>query len=385
MNILQARFKNVYRPQPPKIKAGRGFLSYGDHNDFPQNLKDAILSSPTAISCYSTLQSFIFGSVDETNETLSTEVSESTTLLELHDLASSSLAMFDGVAFLVRYNQFNRISAVDVLEFENVRINQLDDSGKPTHFVYNPNFGRKGYRKNKNVIYPTFNPDPNVVASESEEYDGQILYIFKPSSGVSFYPYPSQTASSKDMVAESLLSQYHISELENGFFISFILQLYGDPNETIMVGDTEMTRQEQVDLMLSKDFQGSRNAGRAFVTWAEGEEARASILPFPANEVDNLASFVRDTSRDNILTAYKIPPSLASIATAGRLGDTQEIINAFALVNSRADKYRTILESAYLRLFSESDIDIDGAITIGPLAFITQEQQGENGDDQANQ
>ena len=71
------------------------------------------------------------------------------------------------------------------------------------------------------------------------------------------------------------------------------------------------------------------------------------IIPVESTDDDKKYTTLDGMVVSKIATASNVPPILANIQTAGKLGDSQEIQNAVAVLNGKTQKFRAKLESFY--------------------------------------
>ena len=136
--------------------------------------------------------------------------------------------------------------------------------------------------------------------------------------------------------------------------------MVGDPNEAFETKTdsegNEVTTKTVGEAFNDKmkSFSGSDESGAMMVLWSDVKDEFPEIEAFPTSANDATFINLQQLVIDNIPIAYNVPPIIANIQTAGKLGGSQEISNAVALVNGKTEDRRTKLEETYDELFSNS-------------------------------
>ena len=267
-----------------------------------------------------------------------------------------------------------KISYINKLPFDLCRLGLPNkEDGKISSIYYNPYFGTSDYKEEETVIFPVYNPntpldemkdiiDVNKELPDDEqlEYKGQVLFVKEQRPQNKFYPIPYYWSGYRYFEIERKVGELHNTNLDNNFFLGGILKMVGDPNEafeTKLNSDGEEVTTKTVGEAFNdkmKAFSGSDEAGAMMVLWSDVKDEFPEIEAFPTNANDSTFITLQNLVVDNIPIAYNVPPIIANIQTAGKLGGSQEISNAVALVNGKTEDRRTKLEGVYDELFSNS-------------------------------
>jgi hypothetical protein len=86
--------------------------------------------------------------------------------------------------------------------------------------------------------------------------------------------------------------------------------------------------------------------------WSKLKEQMPEIQAFPSSTNHELFIALQQLTIDNISITTKVPPILANIQVAGKLGNSQEIVNSVKLMYQRVNKKQRKLERAYKELLT---------------------------------
>ena len=357
------------------INDSLGYIEFGAKDSFPNFLLDSVDGSHTASSCIDTLNKFIKGSGFEQELLPKLDMGNGQTFSHLHNGISQDEGYFEGFYINVRYNPLGRISYMNKLPFDLCRLGIPNkEDGKISSVYYNPYFGTSDYKEEDTVIFPIYNPNTpleemqdiielNKELEEDEqlEYKGQVLFVKEQRPQNKFYPIPYYWSGYRYFEIERKVGEFHNENLDNGFFLGGIIKMVGDPNElfsnaTNDNGDiiSNKTVGEAFNERMSEQFSGSSKTGILMALWSDIKDEFPEIEPFPVNSNNDTFITLQQLVIDNIPIAYNVPPIIANIQTAGKLGGSQEISNAVALVNGKTDDRRTKLEETYDELFKNS-------------------------------
>ena len=357
------------------INDSLGYIEFGKRDSFPNFLLDSVDGSHTASSCIDTIITFLEGD-GFTQESLGNlKVNKDQTFTDFHSGISQDEGYFEGFYINVRYNPLGKISYINKLPFDLCRLGIPNkETGKISHIYYNPYFGTEDYKKEDTVIFPVYNPNTpleemkdiievnkGLEEDEQLEYKGQVLFVKEQRPQNKFYPIPYYWSGYRWFNVEQKVGEFHNENLDNNFFLGGIIKMVGDPNEafettTNAEGEeiTTKTVGQAFDEKMSTLFSGSTKGGKTLVTWSDVKGEFPEIEAFPTNANDALFVTLQNLAVDNIVIACSVPPVLGNIQTAGKLGASQEISNAVALMHGRIKKRQNKLERTYDMLLSNS-------------------------------
>jgi hypothetical protein len=346
-------------------------ILYGPDNAFPLRIAQAVEESPAASSCISTIAQFIKGSgfSDEALMKMPVDMN-GTTLWDLHCNLADSLALFWGFAVNFKFDQAGRILNTYQLSFESCRFVEPGETSPHINLIkYNPYFGTSEYKKEFTKTYPVFNPIEAKKAiaqlkpEEKKSYGGQVYYYGKTTPLSRFYPKPSYWSAQKWLEIDARIQHFHAENLDNGFFQSVLMTVFGDPHkmsnnprtqaEEIKTDGTKIrvatkTVGEEFNENMANNFSGFSKAGNVMVQWALNDSQVPRVEPFQSNTNADLFIALQDLTTKNITIATKVPSILANISEGVSLGSAgSEIQKAIELMQSNTAEQRKILENFY--------------------------------------
>ena len=107
-----------------------GIQTYGENNDYPQQVKMIINSSGTGISCLNVYKKFIFGK-GFTDKSFYQKVvnTKNQTMDYILDQIKNDFSEFGGFVLHFNYNANYKISEIQHIPFEQVRFGKMDENG----------------------------------------------------------------------------------------------------------------------------------------------------------------------------------------------------------------------------------------------------------------
>ncbi len=390
--------KNLKKQPVPSRKVDRpkGIINWetnrSKRNDFPQQLIQNVHNSPVGSAAIDVWGEFVEGDglLDKTaGETVINEKTGQT-LDDLHALWSVDLASLDGFSFIQRYNSEGKPSQREHLPFEEARLGIQDDENEVNRIFHNPYYGiPKDFKEKDTRWFYDFNPDLEHVKQEIENhniefnkdgeidpaYPGQAFWfsIEKPLARV--YPQPFYYSAVNWFQVDAEIQLFHERNIKNNLLLSVLINMQGDPSApagpqqdqkdtTDKTLDQRGTVGEEMDQQM-KIFQSEK--GGIFMNWFKKDEEKATFEAFPTNSHHDLFTVLQNITADQISIGTKVPRVILGIGESGKLGDTQEIVNAHTLMQGRTKRKRNILKRVYERVF---DFVTDGTIKTISLDII---------------
>lgn len=150
----------------------------------------------------------------------------------------------------------------------------------------------------------------------------QILWAKEYNPEFFYYGLPDYQPALLWIDIEYRIPKYNLDKFDNGFLPSAILSIFGDPPDGT-------TPQQYVD-EIKNGFTGEGKTSKLVVQLLDSAD-QASKIEILDNIREGDFQQLQDLAVQNIITAHRWHPSLSGIQTAGKLGDTQEIRNAYEI------------------------------------------------------
>lgn len=184
------------------------------------------------------------------------------------------------------------------------------------------------------IISNDFFSDRNTISTKNSTFLPLFPESYKDENGVNrsivhisadkiqneYYGEPDSVAALVDMALEYRISSWNLSEFDNGFRPSSLMQF---------VGDYEAEEAMEYLYDMQKKFTGDGNNGKIVMQVVPNKELFANIQQLQTTQ-DGDFSELAQRVETNILKAHRLPKVLAGIPIAGKLGgDTKEIETAY--------------------------------------------------------
>jgi hypothetical protein len=368
-NFIQRPF--AYSSQ---VDTNAGYIPFGMENDldsFPNNLASLVQGSPTATACLSTIADFITGEGFNQGPILEDKIinDQGLKFSRYHAIQSDSLAHNYGAASIVKYNKIGQITQIYDVPFGYCRLGKPDDRGIISKIHYNPYFGTVHYRKQDTVIYDVYNPDAAIVQiAQDPKFKGQINWLGIRDKKHPFYPIPDYYSAKSWMRIEYNAGVYFDENLENGFLTPTILKLFGDPNDSSGLkdsNDNDIPKGVAFDKEMKDNFSGAKRVGQIMALWASNKEEFPEVEPFPTNGNSEMHRVTDEHAIRKITIATKVPAILANINDANNFGGEQ-IRPAVKLMQQRVKRPQDLLIDYYSDMLKRFVKPVTAPIMIVP-------------------
>ena len=360
--LLKIDFAETKLPKFKEQKS-KGFISYGEKNDFPQSLLEFYMRAPKHGAIVRTKARFVSGDecVIEGSEEAQKVLNYVNPYEGLHELKAKlalDFEIFNGLCFEVHYNRIGQISALYHVDFSKVRT--LD------HKSYQYTEDWQKYKAEDIKHYPAFNP------VTAEPYSVQLYYAREYQAGLGVYPLPPYQHALQYVEIEVEIANFHNNNIRNGFSNGTLVQLFkGQPSP------------EQARIFERKFKErtvGTDNAGGVLIQFNENNEQPATINHLQPSNMDEQFLMLNETVQSEIVIAHAIPPVLAGLKTEGALGQRNELIEAYEIfhkqyVNHRQRKIDYCLQSVLRQVYPGITIETRSAEFIG-LDYVELYQAG---------
>ena len=201
--------------------------------------------------------------------------------------------------------------------------------------------------------------------------DNSIYYCKSYTPEHFYYGTPDFIGANLWIDIEYRIPKYNLDKFDNHFAVGAIVDLFG--TEPPM----GYTAQEYVDEIVNK-FTGEGNNNKVLFQMLDSQEQKSSV-----QILDNIREGdfekLHNLAVQNIITAHRFTPSLAGIATAGKLGSTQQVQSEFEIINNTVIRpYKDKLLRVFNTLIKEAGFDIKLDVhTSSPVSVTSMIQPSE--------
>lgn len=347
-------------------ESGR-YYSWGVNDDFPIQYLTAIYDSGTAHLCVEKVTQFICGHGFKNKDFGDKFANPKQRYDEFLRSAGTQLSIYKGVAILHRLDHMGVSKEKYVLPINDIR--RRHDG----QFIYEEGYkdytGRNS-RVNKRYILPEWHKNLSLetvhkaIAKQKESYGvqkGFIQYVFQPGAGIFYdkYPMPPAASGFNDLRADALHAVTEENLASNTFTAEVAITtrpLDKTQRQVDEHGNLGKTEYERFVENL-KAYSGANGDSILHLESSTGDGLTVTPLNSASNTKEDKLNRSRERVRPIIAAYFNVPPVLIGIATAGKLGDTQEMVNHFKLFNLALTERRELLYTA-MREWSLGDESI---------------------------
>ena len=340
-----------------KVLAGRDMVEWGTRNAYPDYLLDLYNNVPT-------LRSIINGNIDYiagddvtimplheefTNQEMN--MRGDTIREQVKDIAKD-FEIYGGFALQVIRNLAGEVAEVYYIDMRYLRTNKEGDV-----FYYSEKWGKSS--RTDMVVYPAFLPKlewEKLSDEERNRHASSILFVKNVHTQV--YPAPLYAASVKACEIERLIDEFHLSDINNHFVSSAIINFNnGDPGQKI---------KSEIERGFNEKFCGASNGGRVAFSWNPNKESATDIVEFKMEDFGERYKALSQHSRTQIFTSFRAIPLLFGLTSEANTGfSTEEFEQSFKLYNrTQIQPVQRMICDAYDKIYGQR-----GVLTIRPFSL----------------
>jgi hypothetical protein len=366
----------------------RKIISYGKFNNYPQEIIKAIQSSPIANSCVETHAKFLYGDglyfdtpegqTEEFTNKLKQIFNES-----FYQTICYDMAYFEALGLIQKWDLNGYLTSVKQQDFSTIRLGipNLDDF-EITYAMISSNWQEeqklKRYRAIKIDLYNDIDTKVKIGSynegnkvDEFQKWSGTLEYIRRYKPGQVYYSQPKFASALKWIYADGQIQNFHANNVDNSFAPAFIVKVGYK-----LTGEDEngVPMKESLRNYISDKLTGADNGGKFAILDNQSKEGSIEIIPFNQSTNHEMYLALQNLIKDNIATAFQVPPVLANIQVSGKLGTAKEIADASIYYQNAVIKHDQNLLMFYLNKMAKLMEGYDGTtIKVSnsvPLAFI---------------
>jgi len=308
-NIVSLKLSEYVAKSDAEKVDRKGWVNYGDQNDFPKYLRDLSHESPVHGSLVVAIGDMIAGKGIQ-SEQYQAEL-DALKIDELTYACAHDLKLFGGFFIEVIWsNDRTVISKLNAIPFEECRIAISQEDEREIGIYHS--YDWSNIRKKKNT--PEFIPKYNYLTRTEEPR--QIYWCFT-YTGSQAYPRPDYWSAINYIELDKQISIFHINQISNGLFPSTIINFYN--------GQATPEQKQQMMMDWENKMSGARNAGKVVMFFNERDQPKTEITPFPVNDADKQYQLMDTTAQQKIITAHRVTtPLLFGIRETSGFGSNKD-------------------------------------------------------------
>ena len=307
-----------------------GFINFGDENAMPDYYISLIDRSPKHNAIIHQKASMTSGNgisrKDLSNEAL-IWISNAMNEMDMDEIAARigyDLEVYGAFLLNIVWSKDRKkIAEINYMNPQAMRMAIPDIDGKIPGYYISKDWSNIEKEGNRPVFYPAFS-----TADRSDP--SQLLYVRTYQAGKYFYGVPEYISGSRWIEMEYEISQFHLSNIRNGFapsmFINFPTGIPTD--EEMAINDKKLMRQ----------LAGPKGGGKAFITYSEDKDSSPIISPIESNSNDSKYIELNDIITEGILGAHRAnDPALFGLSNGegGIFSSQNQILNSLELFRSQ--------------------------------------------------
>ena len=346
---------NIISPVEKFVPA-KDLMEWGTRNSYPDYLLDLYNNVPTLRAIINGNIDFIAGddvSIQPLTQHLPNGImnNRGDHIREQIKDISKDYEIYGGFALQIIRNLIGEVAEVYYIDMRFLRTN------KEGNVFYYCEDWSKSVRKDV-VVYPAFIPNLNWDALDDEARNrnaSSILYVKNIHTQV--YPAPLYAASIKACEIERLIDDFHLSDINNHFVSSAIINFNnGIPDDDV---------KEQIEREFTEKFCGASNGGRTAFSWNPNKESATDIVEFEVKDFGERYKSLSDHSRQQTFTAFRATPNLFGIPTEGNGFANEQYAESFKLYNRTQIKpVQRMIADAYDKIYGQPKV-----LTIVPFSM----------------
>jgi hypothetical protein len=346
--------------------ARKGWVEYGDDNDYFNYLINRYNGSPTNNAVISGVIDMVFGKgIDATDSAKNPQgYLQLKKLIKDEELKKviNDYYMLGNGAFQVIYNKDkSKIVEVYHMPVETLRAEKCNAEGEVEAYYYAYDWSEVRSKKGVERI-PSFG-----CGSQGDKVE--ILY-FRPYRSGSYYYSPVDYQGALPYAElEGEIANYHINNIKNGLAPSMIVNFNnGVPPEE---------ERDIIESQIKQKWSGSSNAGKFILAFNDSSDSAASIEPVQLSEASAQYEFLSRESQQKVLVGHRITsPMLFGVKDQTGLGNNaDEIKTAFQLFDNsviRPKQEQVIAALDKILGFNNVSLNLY-FITLAPIEFTDTE------------
>ena len=294
-------------------------IAFGEDNLFPYYLSSLIQISPTHAAIIDYKTNAIAGRGVVLSSPSSTLQYSSKKIKGLFKKTSPQLATYEAFAWELITNVSGQVIKINPLPTDSIRTGDYKN-GRIQNYYYKQNWNDSG---EKSQSFKAWNPD--LKGGKNGKF---LLYARIERAGQYFYTIPSYFSAWRWISLEDTIGEFHENNIENGFFPSMIIEMFGaEPNK-----EGKVIFEEGIKAKFS-----GKGAAKIMAMWNPDPDNATNISTHNPPDLPDYFDGLMGEISAKIMTGHKMPPLLVGVKEKGTTGlgsNSEEIQANFALYSS---------------------------------------------------
>lgn len=366
MRVIKQALQSIENAVAWIRKEPRNYYRFGEGDSLPNYIILRVNDSGTARECIDKLQTFIYGNgfADPNVGDLPANAEE--TFNKYLQTASLHTSYSDCVTARVLYDNSGNPARIYSVPWQTLRRIGNDS------FVYNPLMGDKDRRTNEDKYLRRFKiKEPPAerldrMARQMRKYGeqfGDIVYYFNPGVGRYYdvYSVPKYYSGIEDIESDIGVTKLERKNVLKGWRTQVIIST--GPIDRVVKDENGDTAYDRLNKSIDS-FVGD-NAAVALLLDGAVNEAKPEVKTIPVADMLDQTEKATERIGRKVCRHMGVPPVLVGFATAGQLGNVQEMQNTMELFKLTVIKRQDLIRDALKTVWPEKNFDIS------PLTLFT--------------
>jgi hypothetical protein len=303
-----------------KKLSGKGYVGWGEANEFPQYLFDLYNRS-------SLLQSIIDGICDFVEGKGLTKVNpkikadkinrDGDTLLDLISKIDRDLQIFGGFAMNVLFDYEHNISELYWVDIQKVRVDEFERiayiSDKWSGYGVKP------------IEIPIYDKERVENSWKTEKPINSCLFYYKGKRTRGIYPISQYNGALTALETAVEISKFHLNNILNNLEASAVFAFNnGTPTEE---------EKKKLSKEIKERLAGAENAGKFILLFADDKDHGVEITRLAEDNMDRKFELLQESTMKEIYTAFRATPTLFGLQAENNGFSKEEFLQAFELFN----------------------------------------------------
>lgn len=362
---LQTNFEKQIEGAPINRNSNRGWINWGQRNDYPLRLSELYYNSIIHKSCIDfAVDSIIGDGVDYEKMNINgseTVPNYTQTWDDFVKCLALDYVLYGSYAFQIIKNKDGKTYSFYHQPMASVRCSPRDEDGVITSYFISDDWTKIG--QNPPIELPRFGFTEDEVIKSGQSY----LFVYESyTPDLTYYTSPKYVGAIKAIKTELELIRYDLRSVTNNFSANGFLILPRVESD-----------EERLDVMreVKNSFVGSDNANSLVVLFSNGDENEANQAKYVKIEKDsdNVDLFSQSNERniDRIIAAHRIPSKAligVPMDSSGFSNQGEMLQAAYNLYNLTVGKTnRNSIVTTINKMFKLNGLDTQ--IFLKPLSF----------------
>ncbi len=187
-----------------------------------------------------------------------------------------------------------------------------------------------------------------------DTYPTQVLFAKMSCVGSYYYPKPDYIGAWNYIELDKNVSQFHLSNIENGLAPSFIINFAN--------GIPSTEKRQQIKQEIERELSGSENAGKFLCTFSPDKTTTPDITPVQLSDADKQYQFLSEEITKKVMISHRVvsPRLFGVIDSAGLGNNAEELQTASELFEQTIiEPFRKIILDSLNLIMMEGGINLN--------------------------